>query len=145
MAKELKATCSVDASSILRSRDAETLQSFTWKQLLSQLEKTAPTTTRVLTMCITDQKSAKDKNGPRSANENAIVGLCCGILLRARNQRMNLIQRLISTIRIEKHLQCEKLLGLAGGTPKSVGTRNSARHNSNPLQRHSHVHFRETF
>ncbi len=83
--KELKATCSVDASSILRSRDAET---FTWKQLLAPT--TTPTTTRVLTMCITDQKSAKDKNGPRSANENAIVGLCCGILLRAR---------LISTIR----------------------------------------------
>ncbi len=43
-------------------------------------------------------------------------------------------------IRLEKHLQCEKSLGLAGGTTKNRGNKEIRReHNSNPLQRHSHA------
>ncbi len=44
---------------------------------------------------------------------------------------------------IEKHLQCEKLLGLAGGNTKKyqkAWKQEIRSHNSNPLQRPSHVH-----
>ena len=46
------------------------------------------------------------------------------------------------TIRLEKHLQCEKLLGLARGTTisqKAWKQEIRREHNSNPLQRQSHV------
>ena len=46
-------------------------------------------------------------------------------------------------IRIEKHLKCEKLLGLAGWNTWKQEIRRE--HNSNPLQRHEHVHFRDMF
>ncbi len=36
---------------------------------------------------------------------------------------------------IEKHLQCEKLLGLAGGNQKAWKQEIRREHNSNPLQR----------
>ncbi len=39
----------------------------------------------------------------------------------------NSLRAKLCGIRIEKHLQCEKLLGLAGETPKSMETRNPAR------------------
>ena len=43
-------------------------------------------------------------------------------------------------IRLEKHLQCEKLLGLARGTTKKHGNKKSDESiNSNPLQRQSHA------
>ena len=43
-------------------------------------------------------------------------------------------------IRID--LQCEKLLGLAGGNTKNRGNKKSGK-NSNPFQRNSYVHFCE--
>ncbi len=49
-------------------------------------------------------------------------------------------------IRIEKHLQCENLLGLAGKHQKAWKLEIRREHNSNPLRHtHSHVHFREMF
>ncbi len=44
----------------------------------------------------------------------------------------------INVYRIEKHLQCEKLLGLAGGNTKKQIRQEQ---NSNLLQRNSYVHF----
>ncbi len=42
-------------------------------------------------------------------------------------------------------MQCEKLLGLAGKHQKAWKQEIRREHNSNPLQRHSHVHFRDMF
>ena len=98
MAQEMKALCSVDAESILSRTDAATLQAFSWKQLLNELHKTAPITTTLLSNSLTCLRSSRSKKGPRRANNDAIVGLCCGLLARARSQKMNLIQRLISVL-----------------------------------------------
>ena len=38
-------------------------------------------------------------------NEEAAVGMCITILIRARNQRMNLVQRLISILLYGSHAQ----------------------------------------
>ena len=86
MAQEIKALCSVDAESILSRTDAATLQAFSWKQLLNELHKTAPITTTLLSNSLTCLRSSKSKKGPRRANNDATVGLCCGLLVRARNQ-----------------------------------------------------------
>lgn len=98
MAKELRATCSVESYSLLNSRDPKTLKSFTWQDLQSQLQKTAPLTTNVLNIFVTSGRPAKSRRGPQSANVMAIVGMCSALLLRARSRNMNLIQRLISVI-----------------------------------------------
>ena len=98
MAREMKALCSVDANSILKSTDPSTLQTFTWKLLLDELHQIAPVTTTILNKSIVCLRSSKSRKGPRSANTDAIIGLCCGLLARARSQKMNLIQRLISVL-----------------------------------------------
>ena len=94
LAKELTITCSVDANSSLRK----------------QLKETAPTMVSLLKSAISSNKS-----GLRSPNTDAITGLCCSILLRARSQRMNLIQRLLSVILYGAHASkqvCDSILNV---------------------------------
>lgn len=93
LAKELTITCSVDANSSLRNRNPDVLEKFRWSDLLTELKETAPTMVSLLKSAISSNKS-----GLRSPNTDAITALCCSILLRARSQRMNLIQRLLSVI-----------------------------------------------
>ena len=98
MAKELKATCSVDSSCMLSNTEPKTLESFTWQKLCAQLETIAPVTTGILAKCITSNRSARALKSPRKSNVDAVVGLCLAILLRARSRNMNLIQRLILSV-----------------------------------------------
>ena len=88
MSKELKATCSNKANSILKNSEPTTLESFTWTQLLANLSETAPMTVLLL----------KTLTSSCTKNPDVVICVCCAILLRARNQRMNLVQRLVSVI-----------------------------------------------
>ena len=98
MAREMKALCSVETKTILKRTDPSALEAFSWKMLLDSLQKTAPVTTTLLTNCLTSLRSSRSKKGPRRTNTDAIVGLCCGLLARARSQKLNLVQRLISVL-----------------------------------------------
>ncbi len=94
MAREMMALRSVDIKTILKSTTPSTPEDFTWKMLVDELHKTSPT---LLTSSLTSLRSIRSK-GPRKVNVNAIVGLCCGLLARARSQKLNLVQRLMSVL-----------------------------------------------
>lgn len=98
MAGEMKSLCSQKTASILRNTDPSILESFSWKQLTEELCKIAPCTTELLTKSLTCFRSRRSMEGPRHTNIDAIVGLCCSLLGRARNQSLNLVQRLISVL-----------------------------------------------
>ena len=67
---------------------------FRRKNLIKELPQHAPTLLHVLKGCtLTKHKK----------NRNATIGMCAAILLRFRNQKMNLLQRIISLILYAGH------------------------------------------
>ena len=88
--------CKLDCPSVLRDSSREAMQSFTWDSLVNELQENAPTFLQLLRGCIRMKRRYVSKRG-RSyiVTENAIIGLCAAILLRHRNTRMNLVQRII--------------------------------------------------
>ena len=96
MAREMLALRFEDT--MLKNSEPSTLEGFSWKKLLDELRETAPVTTSLLTNSLTCLRSSRSKKGPRRVNTDAIVGLCCGLLARARSQKLNLVQRLISVL-----------------------------------------------
>ena len=97
--KEMSAMCSYKAHSVLRKSSPEVLQSFDWKDLIHELEKHAPMFLSLLKGCIAPKKSSKSASRRQPKySEDAIVGMCAAIILRYRNQRLNLIQRILSVI-----------------------------------------------
>lgn len=102
--KEMMAMCKRDDPSVLRNSSREAMQSFSWDSLVDELQEKAPTFLQLLRGCIRTKRRLVSKTG-RSyiANENTIIGLCAAILLRHRNTRMNLVQRIISVILYSGH------------------------------------------
>ena len=92
MAREMLALRYVDT--MLKNSNPSALEEFSWKKLLDELRETAPVTTSLLTNSVTCLRLSRSKK----VNTDAIVGLCCGLLARARSQKLNLVQRLISVL-----------------------------------------------
>jgi len=85
--KELVSMCSGKTNSMLKSLD---LKEFTWKNLISELSTTAPTFYSLLLSCTQPQK-------PRQ-NRDAVIGVCCVVLLKFRYSKMSLWQKVVSLI-----------------------------------------------
>lgn len=105
---EMSSMCSFQVNSILRKKLPEDLTTFEWEKFTSELEEYSPSLLKILRGCILKQKRPEKVSRQPKYNENAIVGICAAILLRYRNQRLNLIQRIVSIL-----LYC-------GHAPKSV-------------------------
>ena len=109
MSKELTHLASLKAGSMLRDRSCQALERFSWQDLLNELEKETPATLSLLKQCAhvkRRQYKSQDEGGRSSRrlpNEEAAVGMCFAILMRARSQRMNLVQRLISLLLYGSH------------------------------------------
>ena len=78
------------------------LQSFTWDKLCEELKRRAPTVHSFLTACCDVKQRQRPlksaKRVTRHTNPSAVVGVCTVVLLRHRNQRMNVLQHLVSLI-----------------------------------------------
>ena len=109
LSKELTHLASQKAGSMLRDRSCQALEHFSWQDLLKQLEKETPVTLSLLKQCahIKRRQHKLQGKGGRSSrrmpNEEAAVGMCVAVLMRARSQRMNLVQRLISMLLYGSH------------------------------------------
>jgi len=91
-----KATiCSDLTDSVLRSENSDALKEFTWEALLQELRKYFPTLISILF-------SATKTRTPRN-NQESIVGLCASILIKQRNAKLSLVQKLISLILYAGH------------------------------------------
>lgn len=85
---EVRKMCSNDVNSILQRTSA--VSSFQWVDLLNELESHAPTLMTIL-------NSATITRGYR-CNRSGVIGMCAALLLKFRYNRMNVVQKLISTI-----------------------------------------------
>ena len=74
-----------------------TLASFTWKKLLADMEKFAPTLLEILKAC-TKKRAAHDQD-----KANAIVGLCTALLCKHRHHRMSAVQKIVSLVLYAGH------------------------------------------
>ena len=96
---EMKRMCSIKNPSMLRASTPEALTSFDWNKLESELELRAPSLFSLL-------RSATSVNVPPSkkrkrtyrVQQSQVIGICAAILLRHRNQSMNLLQRILSVL-----------------------------------------------
>lgn len=106
--KEMTVLCAKRTRSILRESSEEKLLSFSWDKLAKELETHSPTLFAILNSCVSikrrRRKMMSKKTGhakkfkPRQASNTMVLGIVASILLRHRNQHMNLIQRIVSLI-----------------------------------------------
>ena len=77
---------------------------FKWKTLIDELQSSAPTLLQSLedatTVAVPPSKMRKKSRYP---NKDAIIGVLACILLRFRNQSVNLLQRLMSMLMYSGH------------------------------------------
>ena len=88
--KEIKMMCSKRVGSILCSDSLHTLTTFKWADLLNELNIHAPTLTTFLHAC-TETKTFR-------RNRESTIGVCAAVLLKHREQKMDLFQKIISII-----------------------------------------------
>lgn len=88
--RELVSMCSDKVGSVLRSQSRADLQAFTWDKLVSELATTAPTLLSLLQAC-TYTRRLRD-------NRNAVIGMCCAILLKLRFSKMCVVQKMVSLV-----------------------------------------------
>lgn len=91
---EIKKLCSVDAQSVLQKGDADTIKSFTWQILMSELSTHTP-----VLKCILEATCPK-KTQP---NFTAVVCVCVALLARSRNRQVSLISKILSLILYAGH------------------------------------------
>ena len=92
--KELKYLCSDRVNSILQSN---CIESFTWKRLIDELKRYAPTLFGFLHACVQTKASPRQKNG------DAVLGICAAILLKHRYFNMSLVQKILSIVLYAGH------------------------------------------
>ncbi len=78
----------------------ESVKRFSWNLLAKELESKAPTLYGVLSVCVDvrRRKRKRKTTKQKSSSNTAMLGVCAAILLRHRNQKMNLLQRIITLI-----------------------------------------------
>lgn len=88
--KEMKTLCSDSANSIIRCDDLQKLKKFTWQSFSSEISKFAPVLKAVL----------QSTNNTRTTKTNfdVIMCMCVALIMRTRNPRMNLVQKMLSLI-----------------------------------------------
>lgn len=101
--KEMKRMCGLKSISLLRDSTPQRLCSFKWEDLMKEMQQTAPTFFQILEGCVyRKQKGVQMKKSYR-VNDESVIGICAAILLRHKNPKMNLIQRIISMLLYGSH------------------------------------------
>ena len=85
----MRSISSVKHNSILRMKNKQSLEFFTWDRVWSEICDQCPILSMLLKKCL-----------PIARNESFIppVTLCCSILLKLQNPHINLVQGLLSII-----------------------------------------------
>ena len=93
--KEIQFMASENAQSVLCSQSAEDLKEFKWDTLHAKLSNKAPILQSILL-------AATNTRVPRP-NAHIVVGTCAAILLKHRNPKMSLLQKIISFVLYAGH------------------------------------------
>lgn len=92
LSSEIKSMCSNKVNSILRSTKCAVLKNFKWSQLIHELKVNAPLLYCILNACV-----------GTSVNREAVICMCCSIILSSCFKRMCLVQKIISLILYAGH------------------------------------------
>ena len=96
---ELTAMCSKKLVSCFRCTSRDQLEASSWTTLASEIENRAPTLHSLLKICTDVRRVTRPLKRVRRRTSNEIVRVvCASIILRHRNQEMNLLQKIISVI-----------------------------------------------
>ena len=102
--KEMKEMCKRSNPSILRNKSPAAMETFNWDLIISELKARAPTLLQLLKGFVeVKQRRVSAKGKARQLPDNATISICSAILLRHKNQHMNLLQRIISMILYSGH------------------------------------------
>ena len=97
--KEMKEMCATTKPSMLQESTPEALTLFDWNKLESELESQAPSLFSVLrSATIVNVPPSKARKKTYRVKQSQVLGICAAILLRHRNQSMNLVQRILSVL-----------------------------------------------
>ena len=88
--REIVQMCSDKTKSILSSQSMSDLKDFTWDKLLTELSANAPTLLSILQSCTHTRKT--------KPNHNAVIGMCCAIILKYHFSKMSMVQKIMSLI-----------------------------------------------
>ena len=88
---EMKVLCSDKYDSILRLKTKPSLEQFSWETVWLELMNCTPTLTQLM-LCILP----KSKQGTKAVRPS--LCMCASILLKHRNNRINLVQSVVSMI-----------------------------------------------
>ena len=112
--RELRSLCSKKAPSILRRKPtSESLNTFSWKDISKELNERSPLLLQILKECLTRKRRKTKKKQTKRIDDDTIASLCAGIILRHRNSRMTLMQRIMSLLLYSEHttkLVCFKMV-----------------------------------
>ena len=95
--KELISSCGVKSQTLF-SGGIDDLKIFSWDKMAADLKRTAPVLHSLLEHCLSANRSQV-----RSLNSKILMSLIGGILLRNANERVNIIQKLLSIILAASH------------------------------------------
>ena len=84
---EIKKMCSQEVNSILQG-PVKDIASFKWESVLAELNANAPTLLSVLSAAV----------GKLSETSSTTIGVCCGIILKSRFNKMSLVQKMVAVI-----------------------------------------------
>lgn len=92
---EIRLMSSDSTKSFLRSKAKEDMEEFKWDRLYTELASTAPVLLSIL--------NAATKTRVPRRNAHIIICTCAAILLKHRNPKMSLLQKIISIILYAGH------------------------------------------
>lgn len=110
--KELAHLCAKKTNSILRKSTPQTVRTFSWEDITQEVRDKTPTMYHILKGCVEVKRrtrklkprcrkpanKGKKRSGQNKPSATAVIGLCAAILLRNKNIRMNLVQKLVGLI-----------------------------------------------
>lgn len=92
---EICKLCSNDCGSVLRKHDVDTIKSFSWDALYTELADNSPVLLSLLEAC--------SQTETERVNRKAVVCMCVVLLLKNHFAKMCLVQKIISLVLYSGH------------------------------------------
>lgn len=93
--KEIRTIASTNTQSILHCKSKDSIKNFEWRNLQMEFTKYAPVLFRILT--------AATKTRVHRPNQFTVIGMCFAMILKHRNPKLNLLQKIVSLILYSGH------------------------------------------
>ena len=88
-----------NSGSLLRNSSVEVIKSFSWDAVAADIQMHAPTLSKVFKGCVDIQRRGYcTSKAPHRPNSVIALCVCAAVMLKNRNENMNLFQRLVSLL-----------------------------------------------